>query len=169
IEAFPLFGYELGNYDALFEEKLALLLALREQTHVHWSGRFRAPLTGQGVYPRPLQNPLPIWLGVGGTPESFVRAGTLGLPLMVAIIGGDFRRFRPLVELYPEAGHRAGHPSETLRVGVHAFGFVGETARGAADDFYPGYARLLTTIGRERGWAPPSRSAFDAACGPGGP
>ncbi len=109
IEAFPLFGYDLDDYDSLFSEKLGLLLKIREDTHVHWTGKHRAALTGQAVYPRPLQNPLPIWVGVGGTPESFVRAGTLGLPLMVAIIGGEPKRFRPLVDLYREAGRRAGH------------------------------------------------------------
>ena len=168
-EAYPLFGLNLQDYDSLFEEKLDLLLTIRENTHVRWSGRHRAPLTGQGVYPRPLQDPLPVWLGVGGTPASFARAGTLGLPLMVAIIGGEFRRFRPLVDLYRQAGERAGHSPDVLRVGVHAFGFVGETNQGAADAFYPGYARMVATIGRERGWAPPSRAQFDAACAPGGP
>jgi len=114
IEAFPLFGFDLDDYDSLFSEKLDLLLKIRENTHVRWTGKHRAPLTGQAVYPRPLQNPLPIWVGVGGTPESFVRAGTLGLPLMVAIIGGEPKRFRPLVDLYREAGRRAGHSAEKL-------------------------------------------------------
>src|ERR1700742_4622928 len=120
IEAFPLFGLELEDYDSLFAEKLDLLLNIRENTHVHWSGRHRAPLTGQGVYPRPLQDPLPVWLGVGGTPASFVRAGTLGLPLMVAIIGGQPHRFRPLIDLYRESGVRAGHPRDQLKVGIHS-------------------------------------------------
>src|SRR5271165_6583607 len=110
IEAFPLFGLDLSDYDSLFAEKLDLLLKIREKTNVHWSGEHRAPLTGQGIYPRPLQNPLPVWLGVGGTPQSFARAGMLGLPLMVAIIGGEPHRFRPLIDLYYEAGKRAGHP-----------------------------------------------------------
>src|SRR5436853_4739809 len=122
IEAFPLFGLDLDDYDSLFAEKLDLLLKIRENEHVHWSGRHRAPLTGQGVYPRPLQDPLPIWLGVGGTPESFVRAGALGLPLMVAIIGGETHRFRPLVDLYWEAAERAGHPRDQLKVGAHPHG-----------------------------------------------
>src|ERR1700740_542536 len=125
IEAFPLFGFDLDDYDSLFAEKLELLLKIGENTRVHWTGRHRATLTGQAVYPRPLQNPLPIWIGVGGTPESFVRAGTLGLPLMVAIIGGEFKRFRPLVDLYREAGRRAGHSAEKLIVGLHAIGFLG--------------------------------------------
>src|SRR6202795_84902 len=129
IEAFPLFGLELEDYDSLFAEKLDLLLKIREHTHVRWSGKHRAPLTGQGVYPRPLQNPLPIWLGVGGTPASFVRAGQLGLPLMVAIIGGETRRFRPLVDLYREAGARAGHGADRLKVGVHSLGYVAATTQ----------------------------------------
>ena len=126
-EAYPLFGFAMEDYDALFAEKLDLLLKLRDETNVTWQGRFRPPLTGQGVFPRPHQEKIPIWLGVGGTPQSFARAGTLGLPLMVAIIGGSFDRFRPLVDLYREAGRRAGHAPETLTVGVHAMGFVGDT------------------------------------------
>ncbi|KQR03946.1 Atu2307/SP_0267 family LLM class monooxygenase [Deinococcus sp. Leaf326] len=168
VEAYPLFGLDLHEYDALFAEKLDLLLKLRDDPHVHWQGRFRAPLSGQGVFPRPQQPSLPIWVGVGGTPESFVRAGRLGLPLMVAIIGGDFRRFRPLVDLYRQAGKAAGHPEEALRVGIHAFGFVAETSQAARDAFYPGYARMIETIGRERGWPAPSRARFDAECGPSG-
>ena len=169
IEAYPLFGLDLRDYDALFAEKLGLLLEIREHTHVHWSGTYRPPLDGQGIFPRPVQDPLPIWVGVGGTPQSFARAGTLGLPLMVAIIGGGFRRFRPLVDLYREAGRLAGHDASTLRVGVHAFGYVGSSDEQARDDFYPGYARLVETIGKERGWAPPNRSQFDASCRPEGP
>jgi probable LLM family oxidoreductase len=168
VEAYPLFGHDLQDYDSLFAEKLDLLLQIREQTHVHWSGRHRPPLSGQGIYPRPLQERLPVWLGVGGTPQSFVRAGTLGLPLMIAIIGGDFRHFRPLVDLYRQAGERAGFAPEQLRVGVHAFGFVADTSRGAADAFWPGHERLFTLLGRERGWRPPTRAQFDAACAPGG-
>ena len=154
IEAFPLFGFRLEDYDALFEEKLELLLTIREHEHVQWSGKFRPALTGQGVYPRPVQNPLPIWLGVGGTPQSFVRAGTLGLPLMVAIIGGETRRFRPLVDLYREAGKRAGHPPERLKVGMHSPGFVAATTKEAADAYFPGFAKAVSDIGKERGWAP---------------
>jgi probable LLM family oxidoreductase len=168
IEAFPLFGFDLDDYDSLFSEKLELLLKIRENTHVHWTGRHRAALTGQAVYPRPLQNPLPIWVGVGGTPESFVRAGTLGLPLMVAIIGGEPKRFRPLVDLYREAGRRADHSSEKLVVGLHAIGFLGDTTQEAADDFYPGYANTFTEIGKERGWPPATRAQFDALRGPTG-
>jgi probable LLM family oxidoreductase len=168
IEAFPLFGFDLEDYDSLFSEKLDLLLKVRENTHVHWTGRHRAPVTGQAVYPRPLQNPLPIWVGVGGTPESFVRAGTLGLPLMVAIIGGEPKRFRPLIDLYREAGRRAGHSAENLMVGLHAIGFLGDTTLRAADDFYPGYAHTFTEIGKERGWPPATRAQFDALRGPTG-
>jgi len=168
IEAFPLFGLELDDYDSLFAEKLDLLLKIRENEHVHWSGKHRAELTGQGVYPRPLQNPLPIWLGVGGTPESFVRAGELGLPLMIAIIGGETRRFRPLVDLYRESGRRAGHSPDQLKVGVHALGYVADTTQKAIDDFYPGYARTFTTIGRERGWPPVTRAHFDTQRSPHG-
>jgi probable LLM family oxidoreductase len=168
IEAFPLFGYRLEDYDALFDEKLTLLLQIREQEHVHWSGKFRAPLTGQGVYPRPVQHPLPIWLGVGGTPQSFARAGALGLPLMVAIIGGEPRRFRPLVDLYRETGARHGHSPEQLKVGVHMLGYIGDSAQGAADTFYPGYAKAMTDVGKERGWLPMTRASFDAQRGPTG-
>lgn len=167
-ESFPLFGLQLEDYDALFAEKLDLLLKIRDQEHLHWSGQFRAPLTGQGIYPRPVQDPLPIWLGVGGTPASFARAGMLGLPLMVAIIGGETHRFRPLVDLYREAGHRAGHAPEQLKVGLHSLGFVAETTRGAADAFFPGYARTFTRIGKERGWGPVTRAQFDAQRGPQG-
>ena len=157
-----------SDYDSLFAEKLDLLLRIREQAEVTWSGRHRPSLTGQGIFPRPLQNPLPIWVGVGGTPESFVRAGTLGLPLMVAIIGGQPARFRPLVDLYREAGRRAGHPPDQLKVGLHCIGFVGDTTQQAADDFYPGWAQMFSTIGRERGFAPPNRAQYDAMCGPDG-
>jgi probable LLM family oxidoreductase len=166
IEAFPLFGYSLDEYDALFAEKLDLLLKIRENEQVTWSGKYRPALTGQGVYPRPVQNPLPIWLGVGGTPQSFVRAGVLGLPLMVAIIGGETRRFRPLVDLYREAGARAGHSPDQLKVGVHSLGYVAETTEQAADEFFPGYARAFTDIGKERGWPPATRARFDAQRGP---
>jgi len=166
IEAFPLFGYRLEDYDSLFAEKLDLLLKIRENEHVHWSGKHRAALRGEGVYPRPVQHPLPIWLGVGGTPKSFARAGELGLPLMVAIIGGETHHFRPLIDLYREAGRLAGHPSDRLKVGVHSLGYVADTTQRAADEFYPGYARAVGDIGKERGWPPPTRAGFDAQRGP---
>src|SRR6195256_2889318 len=168
IEAYPLFGFDLEDYDSLFSEKLDLLLKIRENTHVYWSGKHRAPLTGQAVYPRPLQNPLPIWVGVGGTPESFVRAGMLGLPLMVAIIGGEPKRFRPLIDLYREAGRRAGHSPERLTVGLHSIGFLAGTTDEAAEIFYPGYAHTFTEIGKERGWPAATRPQFDALRGPTG-
>ncbi|MDQ6830020.1 MAG: LLM class flavin-dependent oxidoreductase [Gemmatimonadota bacterium] len=168
IDSFPLFGFRLEDYDSLFAENLELLLEIREHEHVHWSGKHRAPLTGQGVYPRPLQNPLPIWLGVGGTPQSFARAGALGLPLMVAIIGGETRRFRPLVDLYRQAGEQAGHSHERLKVGVHSLGYVAATSQEAADVFFPGYARAFSSVGRKRGWPPVTRAGFDAQLGPHG-
>ena len=165
VEAFPLFGLRLEDYDSLYAEKLDLLLKIRDNEHVHWSGEYRPALTGQGVYPRPLQNPLPIWVGVGGTPQSFVRAGVLGLPLMVAIIGGETRHFRPLIDLYREAGRRAGHSPDQLKVGIHSLGYVAETTQQAADDFFPGYARAFTDVGKERGWRPVTRADFDAQRG----
>jgi probable LLM family oxidoreductase len=168
IDSFPLFGVRLEDYDSLFAEKLDLLLKIRDNEHVTWSGKHRPALTGQGVYPRPVQNPLPIWLGVGGTPQSFARAGLLGLPLMVAIIGGQTHRFRSLVDLYWEAGERAGHSRDRLKVGVHSLGYVAETTQEAADDFFPGYARAFTDIGKERGWRPTTRADFDAQRGPRG-
>ncbi|AVA26520.1 MULTISPECIES: LLM class flavin-dependent oxidoreductase [unclassified Rhizobium] len=167
-EAYPLFGLDTRNYDALFAEKLDLLLKLRETINLKWEGHFRPRLDGQGVFPRPHQQRLPVWVGVGGTPQSFARAGALGLPLMVAIIGGSFERFRPLVDLYREAGQRAGHPPEQLTVGVHAMGFVGETTGKAKDAFFPGWAHLTAKIGRERGWSSPTRQQFEAMCGPEG-
>ncbi|MCO5733437.1 LLM class flavin-dependent oxidoreductase [Rhizobium sp. SSA_523] len=168
VEAYPLFGLDTRDYDALFAEKLDLLLALQDETNVTWAGRFRPPLTGQGVYPRPHQERLPIWIGVGGTPQSFARAGALGLPLMIAIIGGSFDRFRPLVDLYREAGKRAGHGPDMLKIGVHAMGFVGESDAAARDAFFPGWAHLTADIGRERGWSPPTRQQFDVMAGPEG-
>lgn len=164
-EAFPLFGLDFEDYDSLFSEKLGLLLQIRDQEHVHWNGKHRAALSGQGVYPRPMQEQLPVWIGVGGTPASFARAGTLGLPLMVAIIGGETRRFRSLVELYREAGKRAGHAPEKLKVGLHSLGYVAPTTQEAVDDYFPGYARTFTKIGRERGWPPVTRATFDAQIG----
>ena len=165
IESFPLFGLQLKDYDSLFTEKLDLLLKIRAHEHVTWSGRHRPALTGQGVYPRPLQTPLPVWIGVGGTPESFVRAGTLGLPLMVAIIGGETRRFRPLVDLYREAGAAAGHAPAQLKVGVHALGYVADSTEQAAEEFFPGYAHAFTEVGKERGWPPVTRAHFNSLIG----
>jgi probable LLM family oxidoreductase len=168
IEAFPLFGYNLQDYDELFAEKLDLLLKIRENEFVTWSGKFRPALKNLPVYPRPLQDPIPIWIGVGGTPESFIRAGTLGLPLMVAIIGGETHRFRPLVDLYREAGKQAGYLPEQLKVGMHSQGYVANTTQQALNDFYPGYAAVMTKFGKERGWPPMTRSSFEAQVGPRG-
>lgn len=167
-EAYPLFGLKLQDYDDLFIEKLDLLLKIRDNAEVKWSGKHRPALNGQGIYPRPFQQQLPIWLGVGGTPQSFARAGYLGLPLMVAIIGGQQHRFRPLIDLYREAGSRAGHASEKLKVGLHMLGFLGDTKQQAADDFYPGYATMFTQIGKERGWPPTTRAQYDLTRGPTG-
>lgn len=168
VEAYPLFGLSLHDYDELFSEKLNLLLAIRENEFVNWSGKFRPALHNQAVYPRPLQNSFPIWLGVGGTPESFVRAGTLGLPLMVAIIGGETHRFKPLIDLYRKAGRKAGYAPEQLKVGLHSLGYVANTNEEAIEDFYPGYAETFTKIGKERGWPPVKREQFDAQVGPKG-
>jgi probable LLM family oxidoreductase len=168
IEAYPLFGLDLDDYDKLFIEKLDLLLKIRDTEFVTWSGKFRAALNNQAIYPRPLQKQLPVWLGVGGTPESFARAGTLGLPLMVAVIGGETHRFRPLVDLYRKAGEKAGHAPEKLKVGLHSLGYVANTSQEAIADFYPGYAKIFTRIGKERGWPPVTRPHFDAQNGPRG-
>lgn len=167
-ESFPLFGLKLEDYDSLYAEKLELLLQLRDETHPTWSGRHRPALAGQGVFPRPLQDPFPIWVGVGGTPASFARAGALGLPLMVAIIGGQPHRFKPLIDHYWEAGRQAGHDPAKLKVGLHMLGYVADTSEQAADEFFPGYARAFTEIGRERGWPPITREHFEALRGPTG-
>lgn len=167
-EAFPLFGLDLNDYDELFSEKLNLLLKIRDNEIVNWTGHFRAALKNQAIYPRPLQDKLPIWLGVGGTPESFIRAGTLGLPLMVAVIGGETHRFRPLVDSYREAGKRAGFAPEQLKVGLHSLGYVANSAEEAVADYYPGYAETFTRIGKERGWPPVTKGRFDAQNGPTG-
>jgi probable LLM family oxidoreductase len=164
-ESFELFGLNLNEYDELFSEKLDLLLQIRDNEFVTWSGRFRPALNNQPIYPRPLQDQLPVWLGVGGTPASFVRAGEKGLPLMVAVIGGETARFRPLVDLYREAGEEAGHPKEKLKVGLHSLGYVGNNTAQAQDDYFPGYAETFTRIGKERGWPPVSRDRFDAQVG----
>ncbi|TDP41686.1 LLM class flavin-dependent oxidoreductase [Nocardia ignorata] len=159
-ESFPLFGYDLGDYDALFEEKLGLLLRLREEEPVTWSGRFRAPLREATVYPRTDDRPLPVWIAVGGSPESVIRAGLLGLPLAIAIIGGQPARFKPLVELYHRALAEGGH--EKQPVAVHAHGYIADTDEQAVADFYEPYAMAMSVIGRERGWGPMTRQQFDA-------
>ncbi len=160
IESFPLFGYDLRDYDDLFEEKLQLLLALREHEHVTWSGTRRAPIDGRGVYPRPLQDPLPVWVAVGGAPESAARAGMLGLPMALAIIGGLPERFAPFAEIHREAARRAGHERPALSINSH--GFIAETSQAAADAAFPPFLQQMTKIGRERGWPPVQRQDFDA-------
>ncbi|PZR21625.1 MAG: LLM class flavin-dependent oxidoreductase [Citrobacter freundii] len=168
VEAYPLFGYNLDDYDALFREKLDLLLKVRDNEFVTWSGKFRPAISNLPVYPRAVQPKLPVWLGVGGTPESFVRAGQLGLPLMVAIIGGNTSRFRPLVDLYREAGHRAGFTPDQLKVGLHSPGYVSLDNEQAEAEYYPGYAELWTKLGRERGWPPVTKAQFDHLISPSG-
>ena len=159
--SFPLFGYDLREYDALFAEKLGLLLELREREHVTWTGRHRAALDGQGVYPRPVQDPLPIWVAVGSTPESAMRAGKLGLPMALAIIGGQPERFAPFADLHRRAALEAGHePSPPLSINSHAY--VADSSQRAADEFFPSYTAMMNAIGRERGWAPIGRPEFDA-------
>ncbi|MAV81942.1 MAG: LLM class flavin-dependent oxidoreductase [Pelagibacteraceae bacterium] len=167
-EAFPLFGFDFQDYDALFKEKLNLILQIRDNEIVNWKGQFRAALENQTIYPRPVQKPLPIWLGVGGTPESFVRAGTLGLPLMLAIIGGQTNRFRSLVNLYREAWEHAGHPKDKCKVGIHSLGYVANTKEEAIEIYYEGYSKMFTKIGKERGWPPVTREHFDSQIGPKG-
>ncbi len=167
-EAFPLYGLDFKDYNELFQEKLELLLTIREREHVHWEGKFRPALTGQGVYPRPFKDKLDVWVGVGGTPESFARAGLLGLPLMIAIIGGETHRFRPLVDLYWRAVEEGGHDASKLKVGVHFIGYVAETTEKAHQEFFPGYQQTFSKIGMERGWGPTTREAYDWVTGPRG-
>jgi probable LLM family oxidoreductase len=163
IESFPLFGYDLEDYDELFSEKLELLLALRESEHAAWSGRHRAPLEGQGVYPRPVQEPLPVWVAVGGTPQSVVRAGVLGLPMALAIIGGRPERFAPFAELHRRAAAEAGHPAPALSINSH--GFIADTSQAAMDEAFVAHKVVMDKIGRERGWPPMNRAQFDAGAG----
>ena len=164
-ESFPLFGLNLHQYDELFTEKLDLLLKIRDNEFVTWKGKHRPELINQPIYPRPFQEKMPIWLGVGGTPASFVRAGELGLPLMVAVIGGETHRFRPLVDLYRQAGERAGFSPEQLKVGLHSLGYVADTKEEAVAEYYPGYAEMFTKIGKERGFPPVSKDRFEAQNG----
>jgi probable LLM family oxidoreductase len=168
IESFPLFGYDLDDYDELFDEKLGLLLKLRESERVTWSGRHRAPLENAGVYPRPVQDPLPVWIAVGGTPRSVVRAAVLGLPLAIAIIGGEPARFAPLADLYRRAAGGAGHDPAALPISINSHAYVAETSRRAGDEFYPTYAAMMNRIGRERGWPPMRRGQFEGGRSPRG-
>ena len=167
-ESFPLFGYDLADYDELFEEKLDLLLKIRAGERVTWRGTHRPPIEDLPVFPRPVQDPLPVWIAVGGHPESVVRAGRLGLPLALAIIGGEPRRFVPLIDLYRQAGRRAGHDPAKLRVSINSHGLIGDDSRQVADDAYAAYSYVMAKIGRERGWPPPSREQFEAERGPRG-
>lgn len=164
IELFPLFGYDLKDYDELFNEKLDLLLKICESEIVNWNGKHRPAISNRGVYPRPVQNPLPVWIASGGTPESTVRAGRLGLPLVLAIIGGSPLNFEPLVRLYKRTAARSGHDVSKLTVASHSHGFVAESDEVAADKFFPSTQYAMSKIGRERGWGPYTRETFDSAC-----
>jgi len=168
IESFPLFGYDLGDYDRLFADKLELLLAVRDAERVTWRGGVRPAIDDRPVYPRPVQEPLPVWVAVGGTPQSVVRAGSLGLPMALAIIGGQPERFVPMVQLYREAARRAGRDPSTLRLGINSHGFVADTTQAAVDAALPPYLDVMGRLGRERGWAPPTPRQFDAERGRGG-
>jgi probable LLM family oxidoreductase len=167
-ESFPLFGYSLDDYDDLFAEKLQLLLRIRESVEVTWKGRHRPALNGEGVYPRPVQQPLPVWIAVGGNPPSVVRAATLGLPMALAIIGGAPERFVPLVELYRDSARKAGHDPASLALSINTHAFVADTSQQAADRFYPSYANVMSKIGRERGWPPMSRAQYEVLRSPRG-
>jgi probable LLM family oxidoreductase len=164
IESFPLFGYDLKDYDALFSEKLDLLLQLCEEERITWSGKFRPALVDQGVYPRPAQEKLPIWIAVGGTPESVTRAARLGLPMALAIIGGRAEQFAPLVQLYRETGRQAGHDPAQLTLSINSHGYLAESTRQAIDESFPSFQLVMNKIGRERGWPPMTRSQFEASC-----
>jgi probable LLM family oxidoreductase len=168
IESFPLFGYDLDDYDELFAEKLELLLRLRETERVTWSGKHRAPLYDAGVYPRPVQDPLPVWIAVGGTPQSVVRAALLGLPLAIAIIGGQPERFAPLARLYREAAGGGGHDPARLPISINSHAYVAENSRQASDEYFPAYAAMMNRIGRERGWSAMTREQFEAGRAPRG-
>jgi probable LLM family oxidoreductase len=168
IESFPLFGYNLNDYDDLFAEKLDLLLRLRESERVHWQGRHRPALSGQSVYPRPIQNPIPVWIAVGGTPQSVIRAGVLGLPLAIAIIGGQPGRFVPLADLYRRAAREAGHDPSKLELSINSHGFIADSSQDAANQSFPFFAEVMSRIGRERGWPPATRADFEVQRGPTG-
>ena len=160
IESYPLFGYDLNDYDELFSEKLQLLMRIRESERVTWSGKHRAPIADLGIYPRSHQEQIPIWIAVGGTPESAVRAGTLGLPMALAIIGGMPERFKPFAELYRESARRAGHEA-SIKFSINSHGFIGDDSQQAADDYFPSFQAAMNKIGRERGWSPISRQQFE--------
>jgi probable LLM family oxidoreductase len=168
IESFPLFGYDLRDYDSLFAEKLELLVKIRSETMVSWEGRHRAPLDRQSIWPRPVQQPLPVWVGVGGNPPSVIRAARLGLPMALAIIGGEPARFKPLVDLYRDAARQAGHDPAKLPVSINSHGYIGEDGGKAANEIYPYYVDVMGRLGKERGWGPYSRAQFEAARAPRG-
>lgn len=168
IESFPLFGYDLKDYDELYAEKLELLSKLNESEKITWKGKHRPAINNLGVYPRPHQQKLPVWVAVGGTPESIVRAGTLGTPLMLAIIGGEPHRFAPLIQLYRNTAKKAGHSLDDLQVGINSHVFIADDSQQAADQFFPAYASIMSRIGRERGWPPMSREQFEAMRSPRG-
>ena len=165
IESFPLFGYDLNDYDELFAEKLDLLIQLNEKEKINWKGNHRPPINNLGVYPRPYQEKLPIWVAVGGTPESVVRAGNYGLPMALAIIGGMPSRFAPLTQLYRNSAKKAGHALDQLQLGINSHAFIADTSQKAADEFYPPYADVMTRLGKERGWSPMDRQHFEAMRG----
>ena len=168
IESFPLFGFDLKDYDELFSEKLNLLVQLNKSIKITWQGKHRAAIGNRGVYPRPFQNELPIWVAVGGTPESVIRAAKMGLPLALAIIGGMPERFVPIIDLYKEAWGKSGHPVAKLKSGINSHTYIAESSKQAADDFFPSYAEVMTRIGRERGWPPTTRQQFDEMRSPRG-
>jgi probable LLM family oxidoreductase len=168
IESFPLFGYDLDDYDELFTAKLDLLLKIRSSERVTWAGEHRAALNDLGVYPRPLQDPLPVWIAIGGTPQSVVRAATLGLPMALAIIGGAPERFAPLVDLYRKAAAQAGYDPAQLPIGINSHTYIADTSAQARDEFFPAYAAMMNRIGRERGWSSMTRAQFEALCAPRG-
>lgn len=160
-DSFPLFGYDLSDYHELFEEKLELLLKIRENEMITWNGRFRSPLHNQAVYPRPLQQEIPIFRGVGGSRESFQRAGELGMPLMTAVIGGQTERFRPMIDLYRQTYLEHGHPKDKMKIGLHSLGYVDNDQQQALDTYYPGYAKMFNDVSKERGWPPVTRDRYD--------
>lgn len=168
IESFPLFGYNLNDYDELFSEKLELLVQLNKSVKITWKGKHRAPINNLGVYPRPHQEELPIWVAVGGTPESVIRAAKMGLPLALAIIGGMPERFAPIIDLYKEAWKKAGHPADKIKTGINSHTYIAETSKQAGDEFFPSYAEVMTRIGRERGWPPTTRQQFEEMRSPRG-
>ncbi len=168
IESFPLFGYDLQNYDALFDEKLRLLLKLSTKEVINWKGNFRAPIVNQTIYPQPIQKPIPIWVAVGGTTSSVIRAAKLGLPIMLAIIGGNWRSFLPLVEMYQQAYEEAGHPKENYQIGVHLHSFFGEDGTDWINQYYTLYAEQMDRVGKSRNWPPYQRPHYDYGRSPEG-